>query len=89
MQKVLVSTGAPKDYDPTKHKWAMAIDANRCIGCGLCAEACKKENNVPDTFIANIDEQCEGKYIKLAVQPDGTFTVTNSRNNYSKTYNPS
>jgi tetrathionate reductase subunit B len=22
------------------------IDINRCIGCGLCAEACKKENNV-------------------------------------------
>jgi competence protein ComEC len=48
-----------------------------------------KENNVADTFIANIDEQCEGKYIKLSVQPDGTFTVTNSRNNYSKTYKPS
>jgi Fe-S-cluster-containing dehydrogenase component len=48
VQKVLVSTGAPKSYDPTKHKWAMAIDANRCIGCGLCAEACKTENQVPE-----------------------------------------
>jgi competence protein ComEC len=48
-----------------------------------------KENNVPDTFIANIDENCEGKYIKLSVMPDGSFTVTNSRNNYSKTYKPS
>ena len=47
VQKVLVQTEAPKDYDPTKHKWQMAIDANRCIGCGACAEACKKENNVP------------------------------------------
>jgi beta-lactamase superfamily II metal-dependent hydrolase len=48
-----------------------------------------KENNAPDTFIANIDEQCEGKYIKLTVMPDGSFTVTNSRNNYSKTYKAS
>jgi beta-lactamase superfamily II metal-dependent hydrolase len=48
-----------------------------------------KENNVPDTFIANTDEQCQGKYLKLSVQPDGTFTVTNSRNNYSKTYKAS
>jgi Fe-S-cluster-containing dehydrogenase component len=48
VQKVLVSTGAPKDYNPTKHKWIMAVDVNRCIGCGLCAEACKKENHVPE-----------------------------------------
>jgi Fe-S-cluster-containing dehydrogenase component len=48
VQKVLVNTGAPRDYDPTKHKWQMALDANKCIGCGLCAEACKKENHVPE-----------------------------------------
>jgi tetrathionate reductase subunit B len=47
VQKVFVSTDAPKGYDPTQHKWRMAIDSNRCIGCGLCAEACKKENEVP------------------------------------------
>lgn len=48
VQKVFVSSGAPKDYDPTAHKWVMAIDVNRCIGCGLCAEACKRENHVPE-----------------------------------------
>ncbi len=48
VQKVLVSSGAPKDYDPTKHKWIMCIDVNKCIGCGLCVEACKKENAVPE-----------------------------------------
>ena len=48
VQKVFVSSGAPHGYDPFKHKWVMAIDINRCIGCGLCAEACKKENLVPE-----------------------------------------
>jgi competence protein ComEC len=44
------------------------------------------ETNSPDTFIANIDEKCEGKYIKLTAREDGSFTVYNSRNKYTKTY---
>jgi len=48
VQKVFVSTSAPNGYDPTKHKWLMCIDDTKCIGCGLCAEACKKENGVPE-----------------------------------------
>ena len=43
----VAQTGAPKGYDPTKHTWRMAVDVNKCIGCGLCAEACKTENHVP------------------------------------------
>ncbi len=34
-------------YDPSQHKYAMAIDVDRCIGCGRCVEACKTENDVP------------------------------------------
>jgi competence protein ComEC len=45
-----------------------------------------KDFNAPDSFIANTDEQCEGKWIKLTALPDGTFTVVNSRNKYEKTY---
>jgi len=47
VQKVFVSTQAPKGYDPTQHKWLMALDIEQCIGCGLCVEACKTENHVP------------------------------------------
>src|SRR5215469_15036589 len=45
-----------------------------------------KEHNVADTFIANPAENCEGKYIEVAADPDGSFTVINSRNGYKKTY---
>ena len=34
-------------YNPTEHNYAMGIDTHKCIGCGRCADACKKENNVP------------------------------------------
>jgi Fe-S-cluster-containing dehydrogenase component len=48
VQNVLASSPAPKNYDPTEHRWLMALDVERCIGCGLCVEACKAENNVPN-----------------------------------------
>ena len=48
-----------------------------------------KDNNTPDTFIANIDEVSDDVYfIRVTVHPDGSFTVYNSRNKYSKVYAP-
>lgn len=45
-----------------------------------------KEHNSSDTVIANLDEICEGKWLKLTAQKDGTFTVYNSRNKYERSY---
>jgi len=45
-----------------------------------------KAHNVSEMYIANMDEKCEGKYIKVAAETNGTFTVLNSRNNFKKTY---
>ena len=44
--------------------------------------------NGPDTMIANVGENDadQGLYIKASASSDGSFTVTNPRNNYSKTY---
>ncbi len=39
--------GAPDSYDPTQHDWAFVVDSRKCIGCGRCVVACKRENNVP------------------------------------------
>jgi len=45
-----------------------------------------KQHNSPDTFIANLDAACEGKWIRVTAEKDGNFTVVNARNKYEKTY---
>jgi competence protein ComEC len=49
------------------------------------------EHNSPEQFIANVGGNSvggndEGYYIKVSAEPDATFMVLNSRNNFSKTY---
>jgi len=46
-----------------------------------------QHNTSPD-MIANFEEtkDCKGNWLKASVAPDGKFTVTNSRNGFSKTY---
>jgi len=39
-------------------------------------------------YIANIEGSPDGKWIRVSAQRDGAFTVTNTRNNFSKTYKP-
>jgi beta-lactamase superfamily II metal-dependent hydrolase len=46
------------------------------------------ETNPPIDYIANPDANCQGKWIKLSAQADGAFTVTNSRNGFTKAYKP-
>ncbi|MGO9230675.1 MAG: ComEC/Rec2 family competence protein [Bryobacteraceae bacterium] len=45
-----------------------------------------KQHNSPDTFIANVDANCEGKWIKVTAEKNGTFTVYNTRNKFEKKY---
>jgi beta-lactamase superfamily II metal-dependent hydrolase len=44
--------------------------------------------NAPPDWIANIDEKCEGRGIKLTAEPSGAFTVTNLRNDFTQSYAP-
>ena len=45
-----------------------------------------KDHNVADPFIANTETSDDGHYIEVMAEPNGTFTVINSRNNFQKTY---
>jgi hypothetical protein len=42
--------------------------------------------NAPDDFIANLDEDCEGRWIKLTAKEDGSFSVLNGRTGFTRTY---
>jgi competence protein ComEC len=45
-----------------------------------------QDHNVADSFVANVDEFCQGDYIKVSAEQDGSFTVLNSRNKYHHEY---
>jgi competence protein ComEC len=45
-----------------------------------------REHNVADDHIANVKENCEGKYLKVTAQADGSFTLINARTGQQKNY---
>ena len=57
-------------YPPHEYKnyrWAMAIDLDRCTGCGACVAACYVENNIP---LVGRDEQVAGREMSwLRIEP--------------------
>ena len=45
-----------------------------------------RDHNVADDRIANLKENCEGKYLKAVAAADGTFSLTNERTGETKNY---
>jgi hypothetical protein len=47
-----------------------------------------KEVNTDEKMIANLEPtaECKGNLLKLVVEQNGKYTITNERNGYSKTY---
>jgi competence protein ComEC len=82
----IMNNGAKKGGSPSAWKVVRSSPGLEDLWQLHFALAGGKETNSPDSFIANLDPQCEGKYIRLTVQPDGTYTIYNSRNKYEKTY---
>jgi competence protein ComEC len=47
-----------------------------------------RTQNAPLPFIANPEQRCKGRWLKLTVQPDGSFRVYNAGTEFEKTYRP-
>lgn len=82
----IMNNGARKGGDPDA--WQIVKDSPDLEDLWQLhyAMAGGKEHNSPDTFIANVDEFCEGKYLELTADSNGSFTVLNSRNKFQKAY---
>ena len=50
------------------------------------SELVDKEHNPPENFVANLNEMDHGYTLKMSVRPDGSFTMKNERNGFTKEY---
>ena len=82
----IMNNGARKGGDPKGWKTVKDSPGLEDLWQLHFAVAGGEQTNSPDTFIANVEEHCEGKYLKVTAESTGEFTVLNPRNKYSKTY---
>ena len=83
---VIMNNGPRKGGDPEASKILRASPGLQDMWQLHFAIAGGKDGNVPDPLIANLEEHCQGRYLKVSAEQSGSFTVYNSRNKYSKAY---
>ncbi len=85
----IMNNGARKGASPDAWQTVKASPGLEDLWQLHYAVAGGKEHNVADSFIANVDEQDSGQYIKLTAEANGSFTVWNQRNKFTKVYKAS
>ncbi len=56
-----------------EHRWAMAIDLDRCTGCEACVAACHAENNLPLSTPAEAAKGRAAHWIRVDRYWEGEF----------------
>lgn len=82
----VMNNGAKKGASPSAWKIIKSSPGLQDLWQLHFAMAGGSETNSPDTFIANLQEQCAGNHLRITVAPNGEYTVFNSRNKHTKTY---
>ena len=88
-QVVIVNNGARKGFSNGGYETIAKIPQIEGIWQGHRGAMNDAAHNTSEDMIANLEDAApadQGKWIKASVSSDGKFTVTNSRNNFSKTY---
>jgi beta-lactamase superfamily II metal-dependent hydrolase len=82
----IMNNGARKGGDPKGWKVVMGSPGIEDLWQLHFSIAGGGEANARDSFIANVDENGPGDYLKVTASDNGAFTVFNQRNKFSKSY---
>lgn len=87
-QVAILNNGPRKGGTPVVYEVLQKSPGIQDIWQVHLALAADKSHNTSETMIANLEpeDQCKGRFLKITVDPTGRYTVTNSRNGFSKTY---